>query len=88
VQAGWPAALFRELPLTENRFGLDTELTALLARGVRPYEVPITYKARSREEGKKLTWGDGVVATRILMRVRLRKAITDRHSRLRESRRP
>jgi len=81
-----PTALFRALPLTENRFGLDTELTAmLLARGVRPYEVPITYKARSREEGKKLTWGDGVVATRILLRVRLRKAITDRRARLHRS---
>jgi dolichol-phosphate hexosyltransferase len=81
-----PASLFRELPLSENRFGLDTELTAmLLARGVRPYEVPITYKARSREEGKKLTWGDGVVATRILLRVRLRKAITDRRARVRHS---
>ena len=79
-----PASLFRELPLTENRFGLDTELTAmLLARGVRPYEVPITYKARSREEGKKLTWGDGLVATKILLRVRLRKALTDRRARMR-----
>jgi len=45
--------------------------------------VPITYKARSREEGKKLTWGDGVVATKILIRVRLQKAIADRRSRLR-----
>ena len=79
-----PTPLFRELPLTENRFGLDTELTAmLLARGVRPFEVPITYKARSREEGKKLTWGDGVVATKILIRVRARKAIADRRARLR-----
>jgi dolichol-phosphate hexosyltransferase len=81
-----PAALFRELPVTENRFGLDTELTALLlARGVRPYEVPITYKARSREEGKKLTWGDGIVATKILVRVRLRKALTDRRARTRKA---
>ena len=55
---------------------------------MRPYEVPISYKARSREEGKKLTWGDGVVATKILVRVRLRKAITDRRSRLRGSSRP
>jgi glycosyltransferase involved in cell wall biosynthesis len=79
-----PASLFRELQLSENRFGLDTELTALLlARGVRPYEVPITYKARSREEGKKLTWGDGVVATKILLRVRVVKAITDRRARIR-----
>jgi dolichol-phosphate hexosyltransferase len=79
-----PLSLFRELPVKENGFGLDTELTAmLLARGVRPYEVPIHYKARSREEGKKLTWGDGVAATWILFRVRLRKALTNRRSRLR-----
>jgi glycosyltransferase involved in cell wall biosynthesis len=79
-----PLTLFRDLPVKENRFGLDTELTAmLLARGVRPYEVPIHYKARSREEGKKLTWGDGVEATRILLRVRLRKALADRRARTR-----
>ena len=79
-----PLSLFRELPVKEKGFGLDTELTAmLLARGVRPYEVPIHYKARSREEGKKLTWGDGVAATWILFRVRLRKALTNRRSRLR-----
>src|ERR1700751_949628 len=76
-----PASLFRELPLTENRFGLETELTAmLLARGVRPYEVPIHYKARSREEGKKLTWGDGVEATGIRRRVRVKKALPDRRA--------
>ena len=79
-----PLAMFRELPVKENGFGLDTELTAmLLARGVRPYEVPIHYKARSREEGKKLTWGDGVEATWILLRVRLKKALTDRRTRVR-----
>ena len=80
-----PLALFRELPVRENGFGLDTELTAmLLARGVRPYEVPIHYKARSREEGKKLTWGDGVEATWILLRVRAKKAVTDRRARMRK----
>jgi len=79
-----PLSLFRELPVRENGFGLDTELTAmLLARGVRPYEVPIHYKARSREEGKKLTWGDGVEATWILLRVRAKKAVTDRRARMR-----
>jgi glycosyltransferase involved in cell wall biosynthesis len=77
-----PTALFLDLPLTSNGFGLDTEITALLlARGERPYEVPISYKARSREEGKKLTWGDGVEATWILLRVRLRKARGTRLSR-------
>jgi len=80
-----PLSLFRELPVKENGFGLDTELTAmLLARGVRPYEVPIHYKARSREEGKKLTWGDGVEATWILLRVRMKKALTDRRARMRK----
>ena len=80
-----PLSLFRELPVKENGFGLDTELTAmLLARGVRPYEVPIHYKARSREEGKKLTWGDGVEATWILLRVRMKKALTDRRARVRK----
>jgi glycosyltransferase involved in cell wall biosynthesis len=82
-----PLSLFRELPVKETGFGLDTELTAmLLARGVRPYEVPIHYKARSREEGKKLTWGDGVEATWILLRVRFKKALTDRRARLRAPR--
>jgi glycosyltransferase involved in cell wall biosynthesis len=81
-----PLSLFRELPVKENGFGLDTELTAmLLARGVRPYEVPIHYKARSREEGKKLTWGDGVEATWILLRVRMKKAVTDRRARMRKN---
>jgi dolichol-phosphate hexosyltransferase len=79
-----PLSMFRELPVKENGFGLDTELTAmLLARGVRPYEVPIHYKARSREEGKKLTWGDGVEATWILLRVRMKKAVSDRRARMR-----
>src|ERR1700751_4751400 len=79
-----PAPLFRQLPVRENVFGLDTEITAhLLARGYRPYEVPISYQARSREEGKKLTWGDGFDATKILLRVRLRKTLTDRRARMR-----
>jgi hypothetical protein len=67
-----------------GRFGLDTEITAhLLARGHRPYEVPISYKARSREEGKKLTPGDGVDATWILIRVRVREGIRNRRARKR-----
>ena len=42
----------------------------LLGRGIRPYEVPIAYAARSREEGKKITWQDGVMALWILGRTR------------------
>jgi hypothetical protein len=39
--------------------------------GYRIYEVPIDYAARSREQGKKLTWRDGVKALFVLMRIRL-----------------
>jgi dolichol-phosphate hexosyltransferase len=79
-----PTALFRDLPTRENGFGLDTEVTALLlARGHRPYEVPISYKARSREQGKKLTWGDGVAATWIIFRVRIQERIRSRRARRR-----
>jgi hypothetical protein len=66
-----PLALYRELDVRATGFGMEAELTAkLLRRGVRPYEVPIDYTARSREEGKKLTWRDGVEALWILARIR------------------
>lgn len=82
-----PLPLFHELPVRENGFGLDTEMTALLlARGYRPYEVPINYKARSREEGKKLTWGDGVEATWIMFRVRVKEGRRSRQARRRADR--
>jgi dolichol-phosphate hexosyltransferase len=67
-----PTGLFRELRLRQTGFGMEAEVTGkLLRRGVRPYEVPITYKARTREAGKKLTWRDGVQAIWILLRSRL-----------------
>jgi len=49
--------------LQENRFGVEPELTAKVARaGVRVYEVPISYYGRTYEEGKKIGWKDGVRA--------------------------
>jgi glycosyltransferase involved in cell wall biosynthesis len=69
-----PLAEFRGLRLTESGFGLDTELTAeLLRRGVRPYEVAVSYFGRSRSEGKKITWRDGVKCLSVLGRVRMRR---------------
>ena len=66
-----PLTLYRELDVQAAGFGMEAEITGkLLRRGVRPYEVPISYKARSREEGKKLTWKDGVEAIWILARIR------------------
>jgi glycosyltransferase involved in cell wall biosynthesis len=67
-----PADLYRQLRVRETGFGMEAEVTGkLLRRGFRPYEVPVTYAARSREAGKKLTWRDGVDALWILLRERL-----------------
>ncbi|MDP9101688.1 MAG: glycosyltransferase family 2 protein [Actinomycetota bacterium] len=68
-----PADVYRSLDIRSHGFGMEAEVTAkLLNTGVRPYEVPISYRARSREEGKKLTWRDGVEALWILTRERIR----------------
>jgi dolichol-phosphate hexosyltransferase len=67
-----PAQLYRDLAITETGFGMEAEVTGkLLRRGIRPYEIGISYKARSREAGKKLTWRDGVQARWILTRIRI-----------------
>jgi glycosyltransferase involved in cell wall biosynthesis len=68
-----PLSLFRELDIRAAGFGMEAEITGkLLARGIRPFEVPIGYRARGRSEGKKLTWRDGVEALWILGRTRYR----------------
>ena len=68
-----PLALYRSLDIRSDGFGMEAEITGkLLARGVRPFEVPISYRARTREEGKKITWRDGVEAVWILARERFR----------------
>jgi glycosyltransferase involved in cell wall biosynthesis len=68
-----PTELYRDLGVKSAGFGMEAEITGkLLRRGIRPYEVPISYKARSREEGKKLTMWDGVEALWILARERVR----------------
>jgi hypothetical protein len=67
-----PLPMYRELDVRSAGFGMEAEITAkLLKRGIRPYEVPISYRARRREEGKKLTWKDGFQALWILLRIRL-----------------
>jgi glycosyltransferase involved in cell wall biosynthesis len=51
------------LPLSENRFGFEAEITARVARArYRVYEIGISYRGRTYEEGKKITWKDGVRA--------------------------
>jgi dolichol-phosphate hexosyltransferase len=67
-----PLHLYRSLDIRSTGFGMEAEITGKLLRaGVRPFEVPISYKARGREEGKKLTWKDGVEALWILLKLRL-----------------
>ena len=56
-------SLLKSIPIRSDRFGIEPELTAKLAkRGCRIYEVPISYRGRSYQEGKKITWRDGVKA--------------------------
>ena len=55
--------VLRRMRLVSNRFGIEPELTAKVARlGCRIYEVPITYHGREYWEGKKIGWKDGVAA--------------------------
>jgi len=69
-----PLSVFRSLKIRSAGFGMEAEITAkLLRQRIRPYEVPISYRARTREEGKKITWRDGVEAVWILTRERVRR---------------
>jgi dolichol-phosphate hexosyltransferase len=61
----------RGLKLRSDSFAIEAEITAkLLKRGYRPLEVPIGYRARSREQGKKIQWWDGVIALWTIARIR------------------
>jgi glycosyltransferase involved in cell wall biosynthesis len=63
--------VLRSFRLRSNGFGIEPELTAkIFKRKYRVYEVPITYDGRGYEEGKKITWRDGVVALWVLLKYR------------------
>jgi glycosyltransferase involved in cell wall biosynthesis len=69
-----PLPMLTALDLTEERFGLDTEVTALLLRnGVRPFEVPVSYYSRSHADGKKIKMHDALVCAWVLVKIRLRR---------------
>jgi glycosyltransferase involved in cell wall biosynthesis len=64
--------LFRSLKLRERGFAIEPEIAARVLRsGERIFEVPVSYQARSREEGKKLTSLDGLRVLRTLVRCRI-----------------
>jgi glycosyltransferase involved in cell wall biosynthesis len=63
--------LARSLDLVSDDFRIEPEITAkILRRGARLYEVPISYYGRTYAEGKKITWRDGLLAVRALVRFR------------------
>lgn len=66
VETGYKAfrtSVLRRLDIESDRFGVEIELTAKVSRmGCRVFEVPIAYNGRGYDEGKKITWKDGVEA--------------------------
>ncbi|MGH2889814.1 MAG: glycosyltransferase family 2 protein, partial [Solirubrobacteraceae bacterium] len=67
--------VFRSLPLTRAGFSIEPEITArLVQQGERIFEVPVHYRARSTEEGKKLTARDGFRVVGTLLRCRFSRA--------------
>ena len=70
-----PTDAFKSLKLVENRFGFEPEITAKLAkkRSLKWAEVPITYNARTEEQGKKIGWKDGFRAIWCILKYGLGK---------------
>lgn len=62
----------RKMNLKSNRFGIEPEMTAKVARmGCRIYEVPISYYGRDYSEGKKINWKDGLSAVWSILKFNL-----------------
>jgi glycosyltransferase involved in cell wall biosynthesis len=62
--------VLEQIDLEENRFGFEPEITAKISklRGLRIYEVPISYYGRTYDEGKKINWRDGFSALRCIFK--------------------
>ena len=61
--------LIQSVNLEENRFGIEPEIVAKIARtGARIYEVAISYHGRTYAEGKKIGWKDGLSALRCILK--------------------
>jgi len=68
------ADVVRGLSLEANRFDIEPEITAkLLKAGCSILELPVRFEPRSRAQGKKIGWGDGVHAVRVLVKHRFSK---------------
>jgi glycosyltransferase involved in cell wall biosynthesis len=74
------ASIFRRLDLTGRRFEIEPEITAKVLRaGHAIVEVPIAYDPRTRAQGKKISWRDGIEAIRMLIACRTSSG-ADRHA--------
>ena len=64
--------VIKDIDLIENRFGFVPEITAKIAKKkIRIFEVGISYYGRKYEDGKKITWKDGVSALRCIIKYNL-----------------
>jgi glycosyltransferase involved in cell wall biosynthesis len=71
----------RQLSLTEDRFGIEPEITGeICRRRMRVYEIPIAYYGRTYDEGKNISWRDGFRAVFVLVRTRIRPLREPDHS--------
>jgi glycosyltransferase involved in cell wall biosynthesis len=79
METGYKAfrlSLVRSIPLRSERFGIEPELTIKLAqRGVSMYEVPISYRGRTYDEGKKIGLKDAIQALWLILYYGLRRDI-------------
>jgi 2-polyprenyl-3-methyl-5-hydroxy-6-metoxy-1,4-benzoquinol methylase len=72
------ASALKAIPLESNRFGIEPELAAKAARNkLRIYEVPISYNGRTYEDGKKISWRDGLAALWFIVKYRFSSNYAD-----------
>lgn len=70
--------IIQSIPIEENRFGFEPEITVKIAkRRLRVYEVGIGYWGRTYEEGKKISWKDGVQALVCLFKYTIKEPGSD-----------
>jgi glycosyltransferase involved in cell wall biosynthesis len=65
--------ILKDIKLKENRFGFEPEITAKIAKinkknSIRIYEVGISYRGRTYDEGKKIGWRDGIAALKCIVK--------------------
>ena len=71
------ASLIKSIQIEEDRFGVEPEIIAKLARaGCRIYEVGISYNGRTYREGKKVNWKDGIRAIYAIVKYNLERRQT------------